>query len=263
MQILFVFFIGLQYLCRRKRIPMKTTARIVVFLLLFVAGVPRVCTAQVNIQLLYDCGVTPLTTVEMYKGDAWGDTYFFIDHYYHTNRLNGQINIGMDSYLEFERGLNFWHETILRDLNLHLGYGFSSAGTMGYGHGMACIGAKYSFHNDSFSRTAGIALMYDHYIGYGSADIPLKLTGTWNVENLFSIRGLICSGFIDVWVNNTEYVTDQMGIGYDHFSIHTQPQLWIRITPNLCLGGEAVVAYNHFGTHGFSCHPNVGLKWAF
>ena len=219
---------------------------------------PLLCAAQVNIQFLYDCAETPITTVEVYKGDAWGDTYFFIDHYYYFQSLNGHTNIGMDSYFEFERGLNFWQQTRMRNLSLHVELDFKNSG---YGSGMACIGAKYAFHNASFSRTAGIALMYDHYIGEGSADIPLKFTGTWNVENLFGLRGLTFDGFVDVWGNNTQYVTDQNKIANDHFSIHSQPQLWMRITPNFNLGGEVVLGYNHRGTHGFLCQPCVGLKW--
>lgn len=219
------------------------------------------CTAQVNIQVLYDCVESPLTTVEMYKGDAWGDTYFFIDHYYNFERTNGHTSIGMDSYFEFERGLNFWQQTPMRNFSLHVELDFKCFG--GMGSGMACIGAKYAFHNATFSRTAGIALMYDHYIVSGSADLPLKLTGTWNVNNLFGLRGLTFDGFIDVWGNNTEYLTEQGGIGYDHFSIHSQPQLWMHITPHLNLGGEVVLGYNHRGTHGFLCQPCVGLKWAF
>ena len=222
------------------------------------------CQARVNIQLLYDCVDAPYTTIETYKGDRWGDTYFFIDHYYAT-REDRKIGLGSayrGSYFEIERGLNFWHDTRLKDFYLHVEYDGSS-----WGKGMACIGAKYAFHNTNFSRTASVALMYDHYIGPGSANVPLKFTGVWKVERLFGVGGLTFDGFIDVWGNNTEYITSQMGIGYDHFSIVSQPQLWMNMSvigvPNLNLGGEVVLGYNHHGSHGFSMQPGVGIKWAF
>ena len=233
--------------------------------LFFLSLITLACPAQVNIQLLYDCVETPITTIETYKGDRWGDTYFFIDHYYFTHQSDGQRSwTDVESYYEFERGLNFWKNTRLRDLFLHLEFDFNSIGN---GSGMTCIGARYAFHNADFSRTASVALMYDHFIGNGSADVPLKFTGTWNVGHLFGLGGLTFNGFFDVWGNNTEYLTDQMEIGYAHFSVVSQPQLWMNMSdigvPNLNLGGEVVLGYNHRGTHGLSCQPCVGLKWVF
>ena len=44
--------------------------------------------AQTNLQTFFDLGKDRkyiTTTFEMFKGDKWGDTFFFIDHYY-TNK---------------------------------------------------------------------------------------------------------------------------------------------------------------------------------
>ena len=55
--------------------------------------------AQTNVQTFYDFGkdrkyVT--TTFEMFKGDKFGDTFFFIDHYYNSTdkNLKGLQNSG-------------------------------------------------------------------------------------------------------------------------------------------------------------------------
>ena len=85
--------------------------------------------AQTNVQTFYDFGkdrkyVT--TTFEMFKGDKFGDTFFFIDHYYNSTdknlkrlRNSGPAN---GSYFEIERGINFWQDSNLKDFSLHLEY---------------------------------------------------------------------------------------------------------------------------------------------
>ena len=71
-----------------------------------------------NLQVFYDFGedrqyVT--TTFEMYKADKWGDTFWFIDHYYNTTDKSAVLlpNSGPanGSYFEIERGINFWQDT--------------------------------------------------------------------------------------------------------------------------------------------------------
>ena len=70
--------------------------------------------AQTNLQVFYDLGRQyATTTFEMFKGDKWGDTFFFIDHYYTTadQRDLGAASAANGSYFEIERGLNFWQES--------------------------------------------------------------------------------------------------------------------------------------------------------
>ena len=60
--------------------------------------------AQVNAQLFYDFGsdrefVT--LTLEMFKQDKWGNTYFFIDHDFNYDKLGGGKNVAPGgTYLE-------------------------------------------------------------------------------------------------------------------------------------------------------------------
>ena len=70
--------------------------------------------AQVNAQLFYDFGsdrefVT--LTLEMFKQDKWGNTYFFIDHDFNYDKLGGGKNVAPGgTYLEIARCLNFWQK---------------------------------------------------------------------------------------------------------------------------------------------------------
>lgn len=212
--------------------------------------------AQTNLQMFYDFGRQYVTTTfEMFKGDKWGDTFFFIDHYYTTSdqRTAGQGSAINGSYFEIERGLNFWQDSELKDFSLHVEYDGAT-----WGSGVASVGAKYFFHNSNFNNTLSLYAMYDYHIGYGDADIPVKFTAVWGLQDLFGAKGLRFSGFADYWGNNSEF---------GRFSFLSEPQLWYNMAcigvENLNLGGEVELSYNFAGYEGFHCNPCLGIKWAF
>ncbi|MBO4571054.1 MAG: DUF5020 family protein [Bacteroidales bacterium] len=227
--------------------------------------------AQTNLQVMYDFGsdrqyVT--TTFSMFKPDKWGDTFFFIDHYFTEadNRDRGIASAINGSYFEVERGLNFWQDTPMKDFSFHIEYDGST-----WGAGIWCFGGKYSFHNADFSKTASLALMYDLHCGLGEATVPVKLTGVWTLNDLFGLKGLQFTGFADFW-GNDQYLTydDSPSSNGDSsfFSILSEPQIWYRIgslfgCDNLNIGGEAELSYNFAGVFGFRCRPCLGVKWDF
>ena len=218
--------------------------------------------AQTNVQFFYDFGRSYFTTtVEGFYGDKWGDTFFFIDHYYATqaDRLLGAGSAVNGSYFEIERNLNFWKDTKLADLSLHVEYDGAT-----WGAGVACIGVNYFLHSKDFKNIFNLALMYDHHIGYGYATVPVKFTGVWGMQDLFGLEGLRFSGFIDIWGLDSDF-----GLaGSSKFTILTEPQLWYNVgrhfgVDNLHLGGEVELSYNFAGNKGFMCNPCLGAKWVF
>ncbi|MBO4768432.1 MAG: DUF5020 family protein [Bacteroidales bacterium] len=252
---------------------MKKGLRILIIATL--ALLPSALRAQTNVQVLYEFAgdrqyVT--TTFSMFKPDRWGDTFFFIDHYFanSTDRNYGLASAINGSYFEIERGLNFWQDTPMKDFSLHVEYDGAT-----WGAGIWCFGGKYSFHNADFSNTASIALMYDLHCGLGSSEYPFKLTGVWTLNDLFGLKGLQFSGFADFWGNdqNILYEATDLRAGggkrYDmRFSILSEPQLWYRIgslfgCDNLNIGGEVELTYNFANTPGFFCRPCAGIKWDF
>ena len=63
--------------------------------------------AQTNLQVHYDFGegreyVT--TTLEMFKPDKWGNTFFFVDYNFNSTKYNHPS----ESYMEIARCLKFW-----------------------------------------------------------------------------------------------------------------------------------------------------------
>ena len=218
--------------------------------------------AQTNLQTFYDLGRGyATTTVEMFKGDKWGNTFFFIDHYYPTSadRNNPARSAINGSYYEIERALNFWSDSALKDLSLHLEYDGST-----WGNGVFCAGANYFFHSQDYKNTLNLYLMYEKMNGFGTTDLPLKFTAVCGLQDLFGLQGLRFSGFLDAWGNNTVYL-DGSKTG---FSILTEPQLWYNVgqffgCENLHIGGEVELSYNFAGNKGFMCNPCIGTKWVF
>lgn len=223
--------------------------------------------AQTNLQTFYDAGRGyATTTFEMFKSDNWGNTFFFIDHYYASkeNREASNARSAINgSYFEIERALNFWQDTKLGGLSAHLEYDGST-----WGNGVFCVGANYFLHSQDFNNTLTLYLMYEHMNGYGTADVPVKFSAVWGMQDLFGVAGLRFNGFIDVWGNNSAFVEAEDGYTETKFSILTEPQIWYNVgqhfgCENLHIGGEIELSYNFAGHKGFMCNPCIGTKWVF
>jgi hypothetical protein len=229
----------------------------------------QAASAQTNLQMFYDLGRGyATTTLEGFYADNWGDTFFFIDHYYATqaDRKNTGAGTAINgSYFEIERNLNFWKDSPLADLSLHVEYDGAT-----WGAGVACVGVNYFLHSDDFKNIYNVALMYDHHIGYGSASVPLKFTGVWGMQDIFGVEGLRFSGFIDIWGLDSQFANpDDILNPYEtKLTILSEPQIWYNVgkligVDNLHVGGEVELSLNFAGNHGFMCNPCIGTKWIF
>lgn len=209
--------------------------------------------AQTNVQLFYDFGkdrnyVT--ATLEGFYTDKGGDTFFFSDFYFSNQKNVYGASNGV--YFEVERGLNFWHDSALKDFSLHLEYDGAT-----WGQSMACFGVKYQFHNEDFSRFFTVQLMYDLMFGQ-SATTPIKLSGVWALNNLFGAKWLTFKGFFDVWGLDNNW-----GATSTKWTFLTEPQLWFKVAPHLDLGAEVECSVNFAGHEGFMCNPCLGARWTF
>ncbi len=229
----------------------------------------QAASAQTNLQMFYDLGRGyATTTLEGFYADNWGDTFFFIDHYYATqaDRKNTGAGTAINgSYFEIERNLNFWKDSPLADLSLHVEYDGAT-----WGAGVACVGVNYFLHSDDFKNIYNVALMYDHHIGYGSASVPLKFTGVWGMQDIFGVEGLRFSGFIDIWGLDSQFANpDDILNPYEtKLTILSEPQIWYNVgkligVDNLHVGGEVELSLNFAGNHGFMCNHCIGTKWIF
>lgn len=225
-------------------------------MMLFSASIMFQTKAQ-NLQVMYDAGRGCVTsTVEMFRPDAGGSTYFFVDIDY-TPKASG-------AYWEISRELNFWSDTDLSWLSAHVEYNGGLSNTMSFNNAWLA-GATYSGHSADFSKTWSLSAMYKVMPGtvnsLGGSDIHgFQITGVWGIS--FANGWCDFSGFFDFWRENRSWQGT-------NFIFMSEPQFWVNLNKikgweniNLSLGGELELSAN-FVAKGFHCMPALGAKWTF
>ena len=206
-----------------------------------------------NLQVLYDFGkdrnyVT--TTLEMFKPDKWGSTFYFVDFYYDF----GPEKHPSGAYMEIARSLQFWKGPISAHVEYNGGLGSFPAGADQFAYPINnawLIGADYNLNNKDFSKTLTIQALFKHIVGKQES---AQLTAVWGLH--FFKRKLSFTGFADFWLeDNAAQTTSTVFL--------TQPQLWYNFTDNLSAGTEVEIASNFAETQGFIVRPRLAVKWNF
>ncbi|MCQ2141446.1 MAG: DUF5020 family protein [Bacteroidales bacterium] len=221
-----------------------------------ILGLSQSAKAQTNLQTFYDFGREHVTTtLEMFKGDNWGNTFFFVDYDYATK------NTPSGTYMEIARCINLWQDSKLGALSLQVEYNGGlgifelPASYGGFGVNSAFLGGlDYFLHSSDFSNTLNLKVLYKN-IRNTAQQVPLQLTAVWGCQNILGLKGLNFSGFADVWWESKCVFI-------------SEPQLWYNIgqlfgVDNLNIGGEVEFSYNFAGVDGFKCRPCLGTKWVF
>ena len=235
--------------------------RICIFLLL--AGLARLGCAQ-NVQLHYDFGGAlyekdldgrPVltSTVEMFKADKWGSTYFFVDVDYTSKGVAA-------GYWEISRELRFWKPPF----SIHVEYNGGASNSYSYNNAYLG-GLTYSWGNSTFTRGFTFSAMYK-YIQKHRSPHNFQLTGTWY---LHFAKGGLCtfSGFADFWREQTFYTETQ----HRNFIFLAEPQFWVNLNRlksvsdqfKLSIGTEVELSQNFGVRKGFYAIPTLAVKWTF
>ena len=216
-----------------------------------------------NIQLHYDFGrniytgeeagrSTVTVTLEQFKADQWGSWYYFVD-------LDLSSHFTESAYTEISREFN-----LSKDLPIaaHVEYdgGLSKSGSF---QQAGLIGAAYNGHNEDFSKTWSVQLLYKQFFksydnthSYASA----QLTGVWGLN--FLDNKLSFAGFIDFW-------RGEKANGHGCLVVLTEPQLWYNFTKHFSVGTEWEISdnfvYNADPTSDktFFINPTLAVKWNF
>ena len=232
--------------------------------------------AQTNLQVFYDFGSDRkniTSTLEMFKGDDWGSTFFFVDYDYSTGpRREIEDDLGFkpyagsygayNSYFEIARALNFWQESSLGALSAHVEFN----APLGFATYNWLFGVEYFMHNDDFSNTFTVELLYKTFNTKATeSHLPLQLTFVWGMNNLFGVEGLNFSGFADFWGEDTWIYSPEKN--EKSITFISEPQLWYNVgslfnCPNFNVGGEVELSNNFIGNE-FMVNPCLGVKWAF
>lgn len=100
-------------------------------------------------------GRAPITTtVEMFRADSFGSTFFFIDLDYNSG-VKG-------AYWEISRELCFWKNSKMNWLSAHLEYDGGLSKAAGSYNNAWLIGPTYSGHSKDFSKTWSLTFMYKY-----------------------------------------------------------------------------------------------------
>ena len=212
-----------------------------------------------NVQLHYDFGHAIYesledrpkftTTVEMFKADKWGSTYFFVDMDY--------ANKGVASaYWEISRELKFWDNPF----SAHVEYN----GGLNYINNAYLVGATYTWNNSDFTKGFTFAPMYK-YIAKNESPNNFQLTATWYLH--FCGGKYTFSGFADFW---REKHTDAKGDMHEYIFM-SAPQFWVILNKfkhvndnfNLSVGTEWEITSNFALMDGWHWNPTLALKWSF
>ncbi|MDR2915412.1 MAG: DUF5020 family protein [Tannerella sp.] len=223
-----------------------------------------------NIQLHYDFGRfaydddltgRPLltSTVEMFKVDKWGSTYFFVDMDYKSTGV-------ASAYWEIARELKFWKGPF----SAHVEYN----GGLNYIRNSFLLGATYTYNSTDFGKGYSFSAMYkciqkhsvEETSGEGETTITeepnnFQLTGTWYLH-FAKNRSCTFTGFADFWREKT--------VNGD-FIFLSEPQFWFHLNKlkgvddnfNLSIGTEVEFSYNFAARDGFYVIPTAAIRWDF
>ena len=211
-----------------------------------------------NIQVLYDTERDCVTsTVEMFRPDNYGSTFFFVDMDY-TPKVQG-------AYWEISRELCFWQNSKYSWLSLHLEFDGGLNNVAGSFNNAWLTGLTYSGHSKDFSKTWSVSAMYkfipDTKDAAGkSQEHNFQITGVWGIN--FADGWCTFSGFADFWREMRPWQGTE-------FIWMSEPQFWVNLNKikgwediNLSIGGEVELSQN-FVEKGFRAMPAVGAKWTF
>lgn len=217
-------------------------------------------TAQ-NVQLHYDMGKDReylTTTVEMFKPDKFGSTFFFIDMDYGYPGIKG-VSLG---YFEIARGLKFWKSPFEIHLEYNGGFGQFQATPFNGAFQINdswLFGGNYTWNNPTYSRIFTLQAMYKNIRGVD--DKSFQITGVWTLK--FFNNKVTCNGFADFWKEKKTFVNSDLTVDETKYVFLTEPQFWFNFTPNFSLGSEIEISSNFGGNKGFMVNPTAAGKWTF
>lgn len=191
------------------------------------------------------------STVEMFRPDRFGSTFFFIDFDYAPT--------AQSAYWEISREFNFWQDA-LPQLAAHIEYNGGLNTSLSFDNAWLA-GPAANFVSADFSRSLSLQLMYKYIPGNPVNEHNFQVTAVWNIDFLNSLFSF--SGFADFWREGKDY----LGTDYVFMS---EPQLWFNLNALECVPDDVAVSVGtevelsaNFVAKGFFAIPTVAVKWTF
>ncbi len=237
--------------------------KILLSTLLWMATIPMF--AQLNVQLHYDFADALYgkelsnrphwtATIENFKADKWGSTYFFVDLDFGGNTMKS-------AYAEISREFKLGTSPFAA----HIEYNGGLSGGGSYNDAYLA-GAAWNWANQDFSKTFSFQVLYKYLARQmiGSKH-SWQLTTVWGIN---FAKGLCTfSGYADVWHDNSVK---------GNLVLSSEPQFWFNLNalesvPDdflLSLGTEVELTKSLvWPTDGlndrFYAIPTLAAKWTF
>ncbi len=230
-----------------------------VHFVLLLAFIPGYLASQ-NIQLHYDFGKGRkylTSTVEMFKPDKYGSTFFFIDMDYNPGGTEG---IGL-AYWEIARAIRFWEKPVAFHIEYNGGLGQinESPQSLAYTINDCWLGGfEFSMDSKDFSKGFTLQTLYKYIRGKQNASF--QLTGVWYLN--FAKNKFSFTGFADFWREDMTFQISPGSTETTHFIFLAEPQIWYNFTKYLAAGSEVELSNNCVGK-GFRIMPTLGMKATF
>ena len=237
--------------------------KILLSALLWMATIPMF--AQLNVQLHYDFADALYgkelsnrphwtATIENFKADKWGSTYFFVDLDFGGNTMKS-------AYAEISREFKLGTSPFAA----HVEYNGGLSGGGSYNDAYLA-GAAWNWANQDFSKTFSFQVLYKYLARQVVGSMhSWQLTTVWGIH---FAKGLCTfSGYADVWHDNSVK---------GNLVLSSEPQFWFNLNalesvPDdflLSLGTEVELTKSLvWPTDGlndrFYAIPTLAAKWTF
>ncbi|MDO9255901.1 MAG: DUF5020 family protein [Bacteroidales bacterium] len=213
-----------------------------------------------NLQVHYDFGENRklvTSTVEMFKPDKWGSTFFFIDMNYDAKNAK-TVSL---AYWEIARAFKLGKSKLSAHVEYNGGlFQFDATPHNGaFSINNAWLGGlEYGINNAGFTKGISLQVLYKYI--KDKNDASFQLTTVWYMHMLN--KKLTFNGFADFWREDNDFGTLEKP-NVKKFVFLTEPQLWYNVTENLSFGSEVEMSVNFSGNEGFMINPTLAGKWKF
>jgi len=206
-----------------------------------------------NLQLHYDFKKPRqyfTSTLEQFKPDAWGSTFYFVDFDYDASHKNASL-----AYMEISRNIKMGSCPIMAHVEFNGGLG--SKNFSGFNiQNAVLVGGSYSYMIGGWILESQV--MYKAIQGDENPDF--QLTQVW-LYPMFNGK-VTFSGFMDLWSQDKEEklgATDPKKLVFV-----TEPQLWYNVNKMFSVGGEVEISNNFiYGEKDVQVFPTVAVKYTF
>lgn len=219
-----------------------------------------------DIQLHYDLGKYRhflTSTVEMFKPDKHGSTYFFIDMNYGDGSQGDVQGVSL-AYWEISRAIKLGDSPFAAHIEYNGGMGqwkFGDAGNAYTINDAWLGGMEYSWNAKDFSRGITFQAMFKTIRGKNKASFQTTAVWYCNLAN----NKISLSGFADFWKEDNVFNAGKPNEKSTRFVFLSEPQFWYNFNKNFSIGSEEELGYNFTGNPkaGFRINPTVAIKYTF